>query len=170
MCVKTNATASRTVPPRPPNPQPAPPGKPARHLQSRRQQHPPWSFRVAADPAEITRRAIAALGGIERFVKPGANVIVKPNICNAYHGPEYASTTNPNVVAAIVALCLGAGAQRVRVNGLPLRWLAPGQLRDQRHRGRSGGSGGADGDGEPPEVSRDRDSAGQETAVQQHLR
>ncbi len=71
------------------------------------------------DPAEITRRAIAALGGIERFVKPGANVIVKPNICNAYHGPEYASTTNPNVVATLVALCLGAGAQRVRVMDFP---------------------------------------------------
>lgn len=72
-----------------------------------------------ADPAEITRRAIAALGGIERFVHPGANVIVKPNICNAYHGPEYASTTNPQVVAAIVALCLQAGAGRVRVMDFP---------------------------------------------------
>jgi uncharacterized protein (DUF362 family) len=72
-----------------------------------------------ADPAELTRRAIAALGGIERFVKPGADVIVKPNICNAYHGPEYASTTNPDVVAAIVALCLGAGAKRVRVMDFP---------------------------------------------------
>ncbi len=68
-----------------------------------------------ADPAEITRRAIAAVGGIERFVKPGANVIIKPNICVAYHGPEYAATTNPDVVAAIVTLCLGAGAKRVRV-------------------------------------------------------
>ena len=70
---------------------------------------------AGADPAELTRRAIAAIGGIERFVKPGANVIVKPNICNAYHGPEYASTTNPDVIAAIIALCLGAGAARVRV-------------------------------------------------------
>jgi uncharacterized protein (DUF362 family) len=74
---------------------------------------------TGADPAELTRRAIAALGGIERFVKPGANVIVKPNICNAYHGPEYASTTNPDVVAAIVALCLAAGAERVRVMDFP---------------------------------------------------
>ena len=74
---------------------------------------------AGADPAELTRRAIAALGGIERFVKPGADVIVKPNICNAYHGPEYASTTNPDVVAAIVALCLGAGAERVRVMDFP---------------------------------------------------
>ena len=72
-----------------------------------------------ADPAELTRRAIAALGGIERFVKPGANVILKPNICTAYYGPEYASTTNPQVVAAVVALCLGAGAKRVRVMDAP---------------------------------------------------
>jgi uncharacterized protein (DUF362 family) len=74
---------------------------------------------AGADPAELTRRAIAALGGIERFVKPGADVIVKPNICTAYHGPEYASTTNPQVVAAIVTLCLGAGAKRVRVMDYP---------------------------------------------------
>jgi hypothetical protein len=44
--------------------------------------------RGAIDPGELTRRAIAAVGGIERFVKPGADVIVKPNICTAYHGPE----------------------------------------------------------------------------------
>jgi uncharacterized protein (DUF362 family) len=75
--------------------------------------------RGSPGPAELTRRAIAAVGGIDRFVKSGADVIVKPNICNAYHGPEYASTTNPEVVAAIVALCLGAGAKRVRVMDFP---------------------------------------------------
>ncbi len=73
----------------------------------------------AAGPDELTRRAIAAVGGIERYVKKGADVIVKPNICNAYHSPEYASTTNPAVVAAIVALCLDAGAGRVRVMDFP---------------------------------------------------
>jgi uncharacterized protein (DUF362 family) len=72
-----------------------------------------------ADPAAITQRAIAALGGIERFVRPGNDVIIKPNICNAYHGPEYASTTNPQVVAALVSLCLAAGAKRVRVMDSP---------------------------------------------------
>lgn len=72
-----------------------------------------------ADPAELVRRALLAVGGIERFLKPGANVIIKPNICNAYHGPEYASTTNPDVVGALVALCLGAGAHRVRVMDYP---------------------------------------------------
>jgi uncharacterized protein (DUF362 family) len=72
-----------------------------------------------SDPAEITRRAVAALGGIERFVKPGANVIIKPNTCVAYRGPEYAATTNPQVVAALVALCMGAGAKQVRVMDFP---------------------------------------------------
>ncbi len=72
-----------------------------------------------ADPSAITQRAIAALGGIERFVRPGDDVIVKPNICVAYHGPEYAATTNPQVVATLVSLCLGAGAKRVRVMDSP---------------------------------------------------
>jgi uncharacterized protein (DUF362 family) len=81
---------------------------------------------AGADPAELTRRAVAALGGIERFVKPGANVVVKPNICVAYHGPEYAATTNPQVVAAVVALALGAGAKRVRVMDAPFGGSAQG--------------------------------------------
>jgi uncharacterized protein (DUF362 family) len=72
-----------------------------------------------ADPAEITRRAVAAVGGIERFVKPGDDVIVKPNICVSHRSPEYAATTNPTVVGTLVALCAGAGAGRVRVMDTP---------------------------------------------------
>lgn len=72
-----------------------------------------------ADPAAIVERAVAALGGMERFCRPGYRVIIKPNICTAYHGPEYASTTNPDVVAALVRLCLGAGAGRVQVMDSP---------------------------------------------------
>jgi len=70
-------------------------------------------------PTALVQAAIRAIGGIERFVKPGADVIIKPNICVAYHGPEYAATTNPQVVGALVALCLGAGARRVRVMDNP---------------------------------------------------
>ena len=71
------------------------------------------------DPAATTAAAIAALGGIERFVKSGNDVIIKPNICVNYRAPEYAATTNPTVVATLVSLCLGAGAQRVRVMDTP---------------------------------------------------
>jgi uncharacterized protein (DUF362 family) len=67
----------------------------------------------------MVQTALKALGGIERFVKKGDDVIVKPNICVAYHTPEYAATTNPEVVGALVTLCLGAGAKRVRVMDFP---------------------------------------------------
>jgi uncharacterized protein (DUF362 family) len=56
---------------------------------------------------------------MERFVKSGQEVIIKPNICVDYHPPEYAATTNPTVVATLVSLCLGAGAGRVRVMDMP---------------------------------------------------
>ena len=72
-----------------------------------------------SDPEAITKSAIAALGGIERFVKSGDDVIIKPNICINYHTPEYAATTNPTVVATLVSLCLGANARRVRVMDTP---------------------------------------------------
>ena len=70
-------------------------------------------------PTANVEAALRAIGGIERFVKRGNDVIVKPNICVAYHTPEYAATTNPEVVAALVRLCLGAGASRVRVMDQP---------------------------------------------------
>ncbi len=71
------------------------------------------------DPASITATAIKILGGIETFVKPGYDVIIKPNICTDYYSYEYAATTNPEVVATLVKLCLGAGARRVRVMDMP---------------------------------------------------
>jgi uncharacterized protein (DUF362 family) len=72
-----------------------------------------------ADPAAITKAALDALGGIERFVKSGMDVIIKPNICTDYNTAEYATTTNPIVVATLVTLALGAGAKRVRVMDYP---------------------------------------------------
>ncbi len=67
----------------------------------------------------VVRKAITALGGMDRFVKKGNDVIIKPNICNAGNTWEYASTTNPQVVASLVTLCLEAGAEKVRVMDQP---------------------------------------------------
>jgi uncharacterized protein (DUF362 family) len=78
-----------------------------------------------ADPAALVQAALASLGGMERFVRPGQDVIIKPNICVDYHSPEYAATSNPFVVAALVALCLGAGAKRVRVMDSPFAGISP---------------------------------------------
>ena len=98
---------------------------PAQTTQARREATAPTSDQAylsvarGGDAAEITQQSIAALGGIERFVKNGDDVIIKPNICVNYHPPEYAATTNPTVVAALVSLCRGAGAKRVRVMDNP---------------------------------------------------
>ena len=81
--------------------------------------HAYLSVARGAEPRAITRAALAAVGGMERFVKSGADVIVKPNICVDYRSYEYGATTNPEVVAALVELCLGAGAKRVRVMDTP---------------------------------------------------
>ncbi len=72
-----------------------------------------------SDPVAITRAALSGIGGIERFVKPDADVIIKPNICVDYRTSQYGATTNPDVVATLVTLCLDAGARRVRVMDSP---------------------------------------------------
>jgi len=57
---------------------------------------------------------IKALGGIERFVKKGQTVVVKPNI-GWDKKPEEGANTNPKLVRRIVEACYQAGAKRVYV-------------------------------------------------------
>jgi len=71
------------------------------------------------DPESLARKTLELLGGMKRFVKKGDNVIIKPNIGPAMRTYEYAATTNPWLVAAVVKLCLEAGAGRVRVMDRP---------------------------------------------------
>lgn len=73
----------------------------------------------AGEPEPLVRTALAALGGLGRFVSSGDDVIIKPNICVAYYTYEYAATTNPWVVGALVKMCWEAGAGRVRVMDYP---------------------------------------------------
>jgi uncharacterized protein (DUF362 family) len=83
---------------------------------------PEYPYLVVArggEPEALVQRAISAIGGIERFVSKGANVIIKPNICTSYYPYEYAATTNPWVVSALVKLCIGAGAKSVKVMDFP---------------------------------------------------
>jgi uncharacterized protein (DUF362 family) len=65
-------------------------------------------------PSQITKEAIAALGGIKRFISKGDTVIVKPNI-GWDRRPEQAACTNPDVVKALVELCQEADAKEVIV-------------------------------------------------------
>ena len=81
--------------------------------------------------------AVAALGGMERFVKPGAKVVVKPNVLTG-RPPEYATTTNPLVVSAIIRMCLDAGAAEVAVLDYPTSQSAgaPSRRRVSRRQSR----------------------------------
>ncbi len=65
-------------------------------------------------PAAMTKKAVEALGGMDRFVRPGYIVVIKPNI-GWDRAPQYAANTNPEVVATLVRLCYAAGARKVKI-------------------------------------------------------
>ena len=66
------------------------------------------------DVKTLTRKTIEAAGGMGRFVSRGDVVALKPNISWA-RAPQYAATTHPEVLAAMVELCQDAGAAKVRI-------------------------------------------------------
>lgn len=70
------------------------------------------------DPYTNTVKAVEAMGGMSKFVKPGNTVLVKPNM-GWDRNPEQAGNTNPEVVAALIDMCYKAGAKRVNVFDVP---------------------------------------------------
>jgi len=54
------------------------------------------------------RESLNLLGGIERYVRPGARVLIKPNLITARR-PDEAATTHPAVVKALVQVVQAAG-------------------------------------------------------------
>lgn len=72
-----------------------------------------------ADPGALTRAALEELGGMSRFVTAGDVVLVKPNV--AFDRPAWqGATANPEVVGAVVAACIDAGAAEVLVTDNPI--------------------------------------------------
>jgi len=69
---------------------------------------------MGGEPAEMFRKAIAEMGGMQQFVKKGQKVVVKPNI-GWDKVPELAANTNPEIVGEIVKQCFDAGASEVLV-------------------------------------------------------
>ena len=65
-------------------------------------------------PAQILQTALEGLGGIERFVKPGQTVAIKPNATWAYP-PNTASSTDPDFLTAVIQTIQDAGAGRIIV-------------------------------------------------------
>ncbi len=65
-------------------------------------------------PYEITKRAIAEIGGMAGVVSRGDVVMVKPNI-GWNRTVEQAACTNPEVLRAVIELAFAAGAKKVVV-------------------------------------------------------
>ena len=63
---------------------------------------------------EMLNQALAALGGIGAFVRPGQTVCLKPNI-GWDAPPERGANTHPELVGRLTRLCLEAGAKSVSV-------------------------------------------------------
>ena len=70
------------------------------------------------DPRALVRDALAALGGIERFISRGDVVVIKPNI-GWDRTAEQAANTNPMGVAEMARQCFAAGAKKVIVTDVP---------------------------------------------------
>jgi uncharacterized protein (DUF362 family) len=66
------------------------------------------------EPGTMFDQAIQSMGGMEKFVKKGQTVVVKPNL-GWDARPERAANTNPELMARIVEHCLAAGARDVYV-------------------------------------------------------
>jgi uncharacterized protein (DUF362 family) len=71
------------------------------------------------DRSTTVSQAFAALGGMQAFVKPGDRVLLKVNAAFA-SPPALGATSHPDLVAAMVRLCLEAGAARVIVSDNPI--------------------------------------------------
>jgi uncharacterized protein (DUF362 family) len=62
----------------------------------------------------LVGEAVDHLGGIDRFVKPGDTVLIKPNQ-TVFYSAEEGCTTDPLVVGALIRLAKAAGAARVQI-------------------------------------------------------
>ncbi|MBN2654082.1 MAG: DUF362 domain-containing protein [Nitrospirae bacterium] len=81
--------------------------------------YPDLVVSTGSSPAKITRAAVNALGGMQRFISKGNTVAIKPNI-GWDRTPEYAANTNPEVVAEVVRMCYESGAKKVMVFDRPV--------------------------------------------------
>jgi uncharacterized protein (DUF362 family) len=75
----------------------------------------PKSVLVAVRDGERVKlldKAMAALGGMEAFVKKGQTVLVKPNI-GWDAPPERGADTHPDIVRRVIEMCFAAGAKSV---------------------------------------------------------
>jgi len=106
---------------------PPPPAPPSRVLPGLGDfsvaQRPDGAARMAvvrgADRAAMFATGIAALGGMDAYIKPGDCVLIKVNA--VFASPAVlGATTHPELLAAVAGACFKAGAAKVSVTDNPI--------------------------------------------------
>lgn len=69
---------------------------------------------VKGERAAAARAAVELLGGMQRFVKPGNRVVIKPNMSFA-RPPAAGTNTSPEVVRELAVMCKEAGAASILI-------------------------------------------------------
>lgn len=72
-----------------------------------------------SDREKCLQKGMELVGGIDRFIQQGDVVGIKPNVAFA-SAPGLGATTHPDLVSAMVKLCLKAGANEVIVFDNPI--------------------------------------------------
>ncbi|MCG8617162.1 MAG: DUF362 domain-containing protein [Desulfobacterales bacterium] len=80
---------------------------------------PAMAIAKGTDRGDLAKRAIGALGGMDRFVRPGDRVVVKVNAAFA-SPPAISATSHPDLVTAVVKACIEVGAADVVVTDNPI--------------------------------------------------
>jgi len=80
---------------------------------------PALAIAKGTDRIEMVGRILEALGGMNRFVRPGDRVVVKVNAAFA-SPPAISATSHPDLVQAVVMACREAGAADVVVTDNPI--------------------------------------------------
>ena len=80
---------------------------------------PSLAIAHGTDHEKTVRAALAALGGMGRFIQHGDVVMIKPNVAFD-RPPALAATTHPEALRAVAKLCFEAGARKVVVADNPI--------------------------------------------------
>jgi len=73
-----------------------------------------------SDRSLTVRKAIEVLGGIDRFVKPGETILLKPNV-GFSRPPRICATSHPDIISEITRLCYEqAKAKKVYITDNPI--------------------------------------------------
>ena len=80
---------------------------------------PSLAIAHGTDHEKTVRAAMAAIGGMGRFIQHGDVVMIKPNVAFD-RPPALAATTHPDALRAVAKLCFEAGARKVVVADNPI--------------------------------------------------